>query len=123
MKEGERSEPSFNKVPNLLHLSFGYHVIWIKVNTPPMASPRASKACEDSGDSSESSESDSAKHSDGSGDSNSHSGHDSDSDHRTEIDAPPVHIGPLKSKSKQKPTESSDVTTFVPDQGIDLFYI
>ena len=35
MKEGERSEPSFNKVPNLIFLSFGYHVILIKVNTPP----------------------------------------------------------------------------------------
>ena len=35
VKEGERSEPSFNKVPNLIHLSFGYHVIWLKVNTPP----------------------------------------------------------------------------------------
>ena len=52
------------------------------------------------------------------GDSNSLSGHDSDSDRRTEIDAPPVRIGPPKSKSKQKHTESSDVTTFVPDQGI-----
>ena len=78
----------------------------------------ASHKDEDSGDSSESSESDSAKDSDGSGDSNSRSGHDSDSDRRTEIDAPPVRIGPPKSKSEQKPTESSDVTTFVPDQGI-----
>ena len=47
-----------------------------------------------------------------------HLGHDSDSDCRTEINAPPVHIGPPKSKSKQKTTESSDVTTFVSDQGI-----
>ena len=34
MKKGERSEPSFTKVPNLIFLSFGYHVILIKVNTP-----------------------------------------------------------------------------------------
>ena len=38
MKEGERSEPSFSKVPNLIYLSFGYHVILIKVNTPPWRS-------------------------------------------------------------------------------------
>ena len=78
----------------------------------------ASYEDEDSGDSSESSESDSAKHSDGSGNSNSHSGHDSDSNRHAEIDAPPICIGPPKSKSKQKPTESIDVTTIVPNQGI-----
>ena len=79
----------------------------------------ASHEDEDSSDSSENTESDSsAKHSDASGNSGSHSGHDSDSDRHTKIDAPPVRIGPPKSKSKQKPTESSDVTTFVPNQGI-----
>ena len=79
----------------------------------------ASHEDEDSSDSSENTESDSsAKHSDASGNSGSHSGHDSDSDHRAKIDAPPVRIGPPKSKSKQKPTESSDITTFVPNQGI-----
>ena len=78
----------------------------------------ASHENEDSGDSSESSESDSAKHSDSSDDSNFCSGHGSDSDHHTKINVPSVYIGPPKSKSKQKPTKSSDVTTFVSDQGI-----
>jgi len=50
VREGERSEPFFNKVPNLIFLSFGYHVILIKVNTPPMAKPRASEACDDGTD-------------------------------------------------------------------------
>ena len=45
VKEGERSKPSFNKVPILIFLSFGYHVILIKVNTPPVALPWASEAC------------------------------------------------------------------------------
>ena len=35
VKEGEQSEPSFNKVPNLISLSLAYHVILIKVNPPP----------------------------------------------------------------------------------------
>jgi len=76
-----------------------------------------SREDEDSSDSSESSESDSgAKRSDGSGNSESRSGHNSDSDRRTKIDAPPVRIGPPK--SKQKPAKSIDVATFVPNQGI-----
>ena len=35
VQEGEKSEPSFNKVPNLISLLLGYHVILIKVNPPP----------------------------------------------------------------------------------------
>jgi len=55
VKEGERSEPFFTKVPILLSLSFGYHVILIKVNTPPrgeatgkrsLSNTLKSKACE-----------------------------------------------------------------------------
>ena len=79
----------------------------------------ASHSDKDSSNSSESSESNSsAKHSDGSGDSDSCSGHNSDSDPCAKIDAPPVRIGPPKSKPKQKPAESVDVTTFVPNQSI-----
>jgi len=80
----------------------------------------ASHEDEDSGDSSESSESySSAKPSDGSGDRDSGSGHDSDGDHRAKIDAPPVRIGPPKSK----PAKSVDVTPFVPDQGILFLFL
>ena len=92
-----------------------------RIDREPEITANAVASCsdEDSSNSSESSESNSsAKHSDGSGDSNSHSGHNSDSDPHAKIDAPPVHIGPPKSKPKQKPAESVDVTTFVPDQGI-----
>jgi hypothetical protein len=54
----------------------------------------------------------------GDSDSDSHSGHDSDHHHYAKANGPPIRIGPPKSKSKQKPVESVDVTTFVPDQGI-----
>lgn len=73
----------------------------------------------DSSNSSKSTESDSsAKHSDVSGNSGFYSGHDFDSDYCAKIDASSVYIRPPKYKSKQKPTESSDVTTFVSDQSI-----
>ena len=35
VKEGEQSEPSINKVPDLVFLSFGYHVILPKGEYPP----------------------------------------------------------------------------------------
>ena len=44
LKEGEQSEPSFNKVPNLISLSLAYHVILIKVSPPPTAKPWVSEA-------------------------------------------------------------------------------
>ena len=80
----------------------------------------ASHEDKDSGDSNESGESDSsAKPSDGSGNSNFGSGHDSDGDHRAKNNAPPVRIGPPKSK----PTKSVDVIPFVPDQGILFLFL
>ena len=95
---------------------------------PPAPTVSSSHACIDhepeitakavASHSDEDSSNSSAKHSDGSGDSDSRSGHNSDSDPCAKIDAPPVCIGPPKSKPKQKPAESVDVTTFVPDQGI-----
>jgi hypothetical protein len=87
-----------------------------RIDREPKITAKAIASREDE-DSSDSSESDS---SDGSGDSDSdsHSGHDSDHHHHAKADGPPIRIGPPKSKSKQKPVESVDVTTFVPDQGI-----
>jgi len=40
LKEGSLCSPSFNKVSILISLLFAYHVILIKVNTPPWQSHR-----------------------------------------------------------------------------------